>query len=66
MYQLKPALLPLRMAMLLLLEIAHIFTVVATKKELFLLRMVLLLLLLSVALRSSANYPLLFISIENL
>ena len=31
--------------MLLLLEIAHIFTVVATKKELFLLRMVLLLLL---------------------
>jgi hypothetical protein len=33
------------MAMLLLLEIAHNFTVVATKKELFLLRMVLLLLL---------------------
>ena len=31
--------------MLLLLEIAHNFTVVATKKELFLLRMVLLLLL---------------------
>ena len=45
MYQLKPALLPLRMVMLLLLEIAHIFTAVATEKELFLLRMVLLLLL---------------------
>ena len=45
MHQLKPTLLPLRMAMLLLLEIAHNFTVVATKKELFLLRMVLLLLL---------------------
>jgi hypothetical protein len=44
-HQLKPTLLPLRMAMLLLLEIAHNFTVVATKKELFLLRMVLLLLL---------------------
>jgi hypothetical protein len=45
MHQPKLALLPLSMAMLLLLEIAHNCTVVATKKELPLLRMVLLLLL---------------------